>query len=145
MLDTVGCDRKINSHIDCCRSLYVVSAPIRVTEILDTPVGVYQAGFDYPGRSPFLLVHVSHSLHLTHRYCLSGAFLMFDRFLPLMKAFHFDWLSISHQFSSIMDSSEATRIVSPTRITLDSTLLCENDSLILSVPGSFCKTSCDEI
>ena len=36
-----------------------------------------------------------------------------------MKAFHVNWLLISHQFLSILDSAAAARMVSPTRITLD--------------------------
>ena len=70
---------------------------------------------------------------------------MFDRYFSLMKVLHVDLLTIRHQFSPIPDSAAAARIVSPTRIMLVLPLLLDNAYFTLSVTGSVCKTSCDEV
>ena len=90
--------------------------------------GLYQTGFDYPGRSPILLVQVNPELQWTHRYFISGASVMFDRYFPFMKALHVYLSSRRHQFSSILDSDAAARVVSTKRIMLTLNLLCENTS-----------------
>ena len=88
---------------------------------------------------------VTISLQRTRRYFPAGAFLVFDKYLPLMKALHVDLLSRRHQFSSITDSDATARMVSFTCITLVLPLLCDNAYLILSVILSVCKNSCDEV
>ena len=113
--------------------------------MLDIALGLYQAVFEYPGRSPMLLVYVTPALQWKHIYCPSEVFLMFDRSFPLMKAFHVNLLPRRHQFSSIPDYFAAANMVSPTCIMLALPLLCDNASMILSVIGSVCKTFCDEL
>ena len=74
-----------------------------------------------------------------------GSSLMFDRYFPLIKAFHVDWFSIRHQSLSIPAYTEADSMVSPTRVMFPLCLLCDNTSWISSVMGSICKTYCGEI
>ena len=93
--------------------------------MLSIPFGLYQTGFEYPGRSPILLVYVSTSLQWAYRYCQSEAYLMFDRYLTLMKALHVDWLSRRHPFSSMLSHAASARIISTTRIILSLRLLCD--------------------
>ena len=90
-------------------------------------------------------MYVTPVLQWTRRYCPSGAFLVFYRYFPLMKALHVDWLPRRHQFSSITYPAAASRMVSTTCITLDFCVLCENASLISSVIGSVCNNYCDEV
>ena len=70
---------------------------------------------------------------------------MFDRYLPLTKVFNVAWLSRRHQFSSIMDSNVAARMVYPTHIMLELHLFQNNTSWNLSVMGYIYKNSCDEV
>ena len=86
-------------------------------------LGLYHTGSEYPRRSPILLVCVTPELQWTRRYFPSGASLIFERYFPLINAFHFDWLSRRHQFSSILASAEAARMVSPKCIMLASPFL----------------------
>ena len=112
--------------------------------VLDIPFGLYKK---------YLIIQEVHQyywymLHLNyngHIYILSGSSVIFDRYLPLMKVLHVDWLSRRHQFYSIPDSSGASRILSPTQIMLVLRLLCENSSWYSSVLDCICKNSCDEV
>ena len=107
------------------------------------PFGLYLTVLYYPGSSQIVLVHVTPALPLRHRYFPSVAPLMFDRYFPLMTAFHVDWLSRRHQFSSILASDVSASLVSPTRNMLALQLLCDNDSWDSSVVAYICKTACD--
>ena len=70
---------------------------------------------------------------------------MFEKYFPFMNTFHVDWLSIRHQFLSMSDSTAVYRMVSPTYIILELSLFHKNTSWDLSVMGSICKNSCDEV
>ena len=92
-----------------------------------TAFRLYQTEFCYPGNSPRLFVYVPPALQWTCRYFPSGSSLMFDMYLPLMKTLHVYLLSIRHQFSSMLSSASAARVVSPTRIMLQLRSSCDND------------------
>ena len=49
--------------------------------------------------------------------------MIFERYFPLINALHVDWFSRRHQFSSILASSAAARMVLPTCNMLASTFL----------------------
>ena len=49
--------------------------------------------------------------------------MIFERYSPLINALHVDYLSIRQQFSSILASAAAARMVSPTCIILASSFL----------------------
>ena len=70
---------------------------------------------------------------------------MFDRYLPLIKALHVNWLSRRHQFSPIPDSNVSARMASSTCIILKLLLLCDNDYWDSSVLDSIWNTACDEV
>ena len=107
--------------------------------------GLYHTGFEYPGRSPILLVYVTPALKRTHRYFPSGASMMLYIYFPFMKVLHVDWFPRRHQFSSIHDSAAAYRILSPEQIMLALCLLHEKNSWTSFFMGSICKNSCDEV
>ena len=52
--------------------------------MLAIPLGLYQTGLEYPGRSPIVLVSVTPELQCTHRYFPSGASMIFERYFTLM-------------------------------------------------------------
>ena len=54
--------------------------------MLDIPLGLYQTGSEYPGRSPTLLVCVTPAFQFTRRYWPSGAYMIFERYFMLMNA-----------------------------------------------------------
>ena len=58
--------------------------------MLDIPLGLYQTGLEYPGRSPILLVCVTYVLKWTHIYCPLGESLVFEMYFLLMNALHVD-------------------------------------------------------
>ena len=58
--------------------------------MLDTPFGLNQIGFEYPWRSPTFSVLVTPALKRTWRYYPPRAYLMFGRYLTLIKALHVD-------------------------------------------------------
>ena len=60
--------------------------------MLAIPLGLYQTGSEYPGRLPLFLVCVTPVLQLTRRYWPLGASMIFDKYFPLINAFHIDWL-----------------------------------------------------
>ena len=66
--------------------------------MLAIPLGLYQTGSEYLGRSPTILVCVTPALKWTHEYCTPGASIIFDTYFPLMNAFHIDWLSRRRPF-----------------------------------------------
>ena len=66
--------------------------------MLDTPFGLYQTGFGYSGRSPISFVYATPELKWSRKYFLSVSYLIFDRYLPLMKALRVNWLLRRHQF-----------------------------------------------
>ena len=113
--------------------------------MLAIPFGSYHTGFEYTGRSPVLLVVVTPELQWTSRYFPSGESTMFDRYLPLVKALHVDWLLRRYHFLSIPASDTSSTMVSTTHIMLALHLLCNNTPWALYVMGSICKTSCDVV
>ena len=120
-------------NIECWSLWYVNNKFITILNLCTNPsdimsaitFGLYQTGFEYPGRLPILLKCVTHELQWTRRYFLSGVFMIFDRYFALMKVLYVDLLSISHPFSSTPDSYAAARKVYPTCITLYLRLLYE--------------------
>ena len=96
-------------------------------------LGLYQTGFEYPGRSQILLVYVTSSLQWARTYFPSGASLMFDIYLPLTKALHVDWFSRRDHFPAVPASSAADSMVSPTCIMLTLKLFWENNSRVSSM------------
>ena len=66
--------------------------------MLDIPLGLYQTGSKYPGRSPIVLVCVTPVLQWKCIYCPLGASIIFERYFPLMNALHINRLSIRHKF-----------------------------------------------
>ena len=79
------------------------------------------------------------ALQWTRWYCPPGSSLMFESYFPLINAFHVNWLSRRHQFSSIPASAAASRMVSPTCIMLASTFLT------LLLIDWFCRASWVEV
>ena len=113
--------------------------------MLAIPFGLYQTWFEYPGRSPILLVHVTPAFKCKRRYCLPGTSLIFDRYLTLMKLLQVNWLLSRHKISSIPDYAPSSRMVSPTHIMLELRLLCENYFWDSSVLAYICNNVCDEV
>ena len=107
--------------------------------MLAIPLGLYHTGSEYPGRSPILLVFVTPVLQWTHGYCPLGSYLIFDRYFPLINAFHVDLLSRRHQFSSIPAFAVSSRMVFPTCVIMVLPLF------ILLLIGSICGISCVEV
>ena len=107
--------------------------------MLSIPLGLYQTGSEYPGRSPILLVCVNPALKWTRRYFPSGASLIFERYFMLMNALHVNWLPRRHQFSLVPASDTVSRMVSPKCI------IMALPFFILLLIGSVCGTSCVEV
>ena len=68
--------------------------------MLAIPLRLYQTGLEYPVRSPILLVGVTPALQSTCGYFLLVAYLIFERYFPLMNVLHVYLLSKRHQFPS---------------------------------------------
>ena len=113
--------------------------------VLAIPFKLYQTVFGYPGRATILFLYAIPMLQWTWRYLPSGSYLMFNRYLLLIKALHINWLSTRHPFSSILASGDADKMVSPTRIMLSLRLFCGHYSWYYYTLDSIRKTACDEV
>ena len=81
--------------------------------MLAIPLGLYHTGSEYPGRSPIVLVCVTPLFQWKCRYFSSGGSMIFERYFSVINALHINWLSRRRQFSSILASAAAARMLSP--------------------------------